>query len=215
MELVKFKIKIIDNLVEIIPEDGFKDNSIYEIRLKNIESEDGEVLNDTITFCTKLSPLYINIQAVKSIISGVDISDENILYHIREASRFADYLREGEEPIDEDNVPFEVSQFVKYKAAYECLLSHMVNISSAFGISGTVGSVTFSEKETTKDISNLLEELAKLVKKWEDEVRGFKMEGRAKMKTAVKGSGFIDLNTHRDTPVPAYSPLNLNFKRGV
>lgn len=199
MELVKANIKVVDNMLIIEPVDGFKDNSIYEIRLKNIKSVNDDELNETIKFCTKLTPLYVDIDSVKSLIGDIDIDDDIILYHIREASRFADYIKTG---IDEDNVPFEVSQFVRYKAAHECLLRHTVTLSSSVGISGTVGKVTFSEKETIKDISKLLDFLNKDIAKWLDEVKGFKLEGRAEMKTAVRGGTYS---------YPGYDPVKVEI----
>lgn len=205
MEIVKFKTRVIDNMVEIIPEDGFLDNSIYEIRLKGVLSESGDEIIKTIKLCTKLTPLFVDIQAVKSIVDEVAIPDEVILYHIREASRFAEYIQGTE--INEDKVPFEVSQFVKYKAAHECILRHMVSLASATGVSGKVGSVTFAEKETTKDISKLLEHLSKEVAKWTDDVKGFKMEGRALMQSTIKSSGYSNS--------PGYQSAGVNLKRGI
>lgn len=205
MEIVNFKTRTFGNVVEIILDDGFLDNSIYEIRLKNVQSDSGDELNETIKLCTKLSPLFVDLQAVKSIIDGVDVPDDVILYHIREASRFAEYIKGTS--IDEENVPFEVTQFVKYKAAHESLLRHMISLASATGIGGTVGNVTFSEKETTKDISKLLEHICKEVAKWTDDVKGFKMEGRAELKTAIKSSSY--------GKTPGYEGVSPSFQRGV
>lgn len=187
MEIVKANIKVIDNMLIIEPIDGFQDNSIYEIRLKNIKSLSDDEFNEVVKFCTKLTPLYVDIDSVKALIGDMPIPDDVILYHIREASRFADYIKTG---IREDNIPFEVSQFVRYKAAHECLLRHTVNLSSSIGVSGTVGKVTFSEKETIKDVSKLLDHLSKEIAKWLDEVKGFKLEGRAEMKSVVRGGNY-------------------------
>lgn len=199
MELVKANIKVIDNMIVIEPLDGFQDNSIYEIRLKNVKSVNDDEITETLKFCTKLTPLYVDINSVKSLIGDIDIPDDAILYHIREASRFADYIKTG---IDENDVPFEVSQFVRYKAAYECLLRHTVTLSSSIGISGTVGKVTFSEKETIKDISKLLDLLSKEIAKWLDEVKGFQLEGRAEMKSVVRGGSYS---------YPGYDPVKVTI----
>lgn len=201
MELIKFKTRVIGNIVEIIPEGGFLDNSIYEIKLKGIQSDNGDELNKTLKLCTKLTPLFVDIYSVKSIIDGIDVPDDIILYHIREASRFAEYIK-GQK-ISEENVPFEVSQFVRYKAAHESILRHMIHISSAIGINGTVGNVTFGEKETTKDISKLLDHLCKEVSKWIDDVKGFKMEGRASLQTAIKSG----------TNTPSSAPIGKGYTR--
>lgn len=201
MELSEFEIKVIDNFIELIPKDPLKDNSIYEIKLYDIKSKDGKSLSTSIKLCTKLSPLFSDIDAVKSIVEDCDIPDDVILYHIREASRFAEYIKGTK--IDEEDVPFEITQFVKYKAAHECLLRHTIQQSSTTGLKGTIGNVAFEEKETIKDISQLLGHLCKEIDKWLDEVKGFKLEGRAKMKTAIKG-----INS-------SPQPIGLTFKRGV
>lgn len=205
MEIVKFKTRVIDNIVEIILEDGFLDNSIYEIRLKGVQSDSYDEINKTIKLCTKLTPLFVDIFSVKSLIEDVSITDDIILYHIREASRFAEYIKGTS--IDENNVPFEVSQFVKYKAAHECMVRHMVTLSSSTGLSGTVGNVTFSEKETAKDMNNLLKHLCGEVAKWIEDVKGYKMEGRAEIKTMIKSSSSGE--------APGYQKAGMNFNRGV
>lgn len=211
MDIVDFTVKAYGNFLEIIPKDGFLDDSTYEIRLKNVYSEDGEELNETIKICTKLTPLFVDIQSVKSIIDGINIPDDVILYHIREASRFAEYIKGY--PIDENNVPFEVTQFVKYKAAHESLLRHMVDLSSSTGISGKVGEVSFSEKETTRDISKLLQYIKAEFTKWIDDIKGYKMEGRAQIQSAVKSSRYS--GSYQTAPTPAHESINLTYKRGV
>lgn len=204
MELVEFTVKVHGNFLEIIPNDGFFDDSIYEIKLKNVYSEDGDNLNEVVKICTKLTPLFVDIQSVKSVIDGIDVPDDVVLYHIREASRFAEYIKGCS--IDEKNVPFEVTQFVKYKAAHESLLRHMVNLSSTTGVSGKVGEVSFSEKETTRDISKLLQYIKEEFTKWIDNIKGYQMEGRAQIQSAVKSS------RHSGS---AYESIELTYKRGV
>lgn len=202
MEFVDFEIIVTGSYLRIIPKEGFKDNSIYEIKLIGINSLSGDELSDDIKLVTSLSPMYVDLYSVKTLIGDMDIPDDVILYHIREASRFADYIRAN---IDPENIPFEVAQFVRYKAAHECILRHTVNLSSTLGQKGTVGKVTFEERETTKDVSKLLDHICKEIAKWLDEVKGFKLEGRAQMKTAVRGG----------SRTPGYDPIGLDYKRGV
>ena len=204
MELINFDIKVIDNFLKITPKDGIKDNSIYEIRLKNVESKDGQTFSKTYKIMSSLSPLFVGVQSVRALIDNIPISDDVILYHIREASKFAEYLKNGMK-IEENNIPFEVSQFVRYRAAHDCLLSHIINMSSSTGISGKVADVSFSEKETTKDISKLLDHLDKEIKVWEDAVMGYKTMGRTKMVTTVRGGA-------KD---PGFAPYGPTLNRGV
>lgn len=204
MEKVKFDVKVYDNYLEIIPLTPIKDNSTYTISIKGLKSENGDVFSGKYTISTKLTPLYSDIYAVRSLIDGIDIPDDVILYHIREASRFVDYMKSGMK-VDENNVPFEISQFVKYHAAHECILRHNVHTSSSIGMSGKVGNVSFEEKESNRDISNLLDRLRKESDKWKDEVRGFKLEGRALLLSAVRGAN----------AQPGFTSPNINFERGV
>lgn len=204
MEKIKFDVKVYDNYLEIIPLSPMKDNSTYTITIKGLKSENGDIFSGKYVISTKLTPLYSDIYAVRSIIDGIEIPDDVILYHIREASRFVDYMKNGMS-IDENKVPFEVSQFVKYHAAHECILRHNVHTSSSIGMKGTVGNVSFEEKESNRDISNLLCTLRKEADKWKDEVRGFKLEGRAKLLSAVKGA----------KSNPAFTSPNIDFERGV
>lgn len=184
MDIVKFKATVIDNMLKITPVDGIEDNSIYEIRLKGIKSTDGQEITRTFKVTTKLAPLYCSIDAVKSLIGNIDIDENLILYNIREASKFADYLKSN---IPQDNIPFEVSQFVRYKAAHDCLISLSVTIAQSASISGTVGDVSFSEKETIKDISKLINHLCDELKRWENELQGLQF-GINVMRNTVRGS---------------------------
>jgi hypothetical protein len=204
MELVKCKSNATDKYLEIIPEKGWKDNSIYEITLKNIKDLNGNTITKTFTLYTKLSPIFSDINAVKSLIADIGVPDTTILYNIREASKYAEYIKGGK--IDENDIPFEVTQFVKYRAAHECLLNFSVQESTTVGISGKVGDVTFADKETNRDISKLLKSFLDEVNKWMDGVKGYHNEGRAKMQTAVKGyypSTYIN------------QPVGVEFDRGV
>ena len=205
MEIVKANIVAMDNMIEIIPNNGIKDNSIYTITLKNVKDVNGNVFNQTYTVYTKMSPLFSDLSAVKSLIANIDIPDSTILYHIREASKYAEYIK-GEK-IDEDNIPFEVTQFVKYRAAHECLLNFSVSLSSSVGLSGKVGNVNFSEKETNKDISDLLKHFCDEIAKWTDAVKGYGNEGRAKMKYAVKSYYKTDAGS------PGYTSPYISLER--
>lgn len=176
------------NEIEIELLDELKDNSTYTLRLNEITNIYGETLSKEIKIMTRMKPMYCEINAVTSLIGEYKIPDDVILYHIREASKFADYVASTEGNfIDEDDVPFSVEQLVKYYAAHECLLRHTVDLSSNVGISGTVGNVTFSERETTKDISKLLNHFCEEKDKWKNVMSGYGGEGRARMRTTIRG----------------------------
>ena len=58
MERVEFTIRVFGNFVEIIPIEPISPNSIYEINLKDIKSEDGVCLleKETVSVTTEISP---------------------------------------------------------------------------------------------------------------------------------------------------------------
>lgn len=185
---IKHNAKVFDNMIQIDLIDELNDNSIYDIKLMRIESVTGDNLTQTFKFATSMKPFYVDIDAVNSLIGEHKIPEETIMYHIKEASKFADYLASSDNMIiNEDNIPFPVTQLVKYFAAHECLLRHTIDLSSTLGIQGTVGNVSFNEREQTKDINNLLKHFCREVDKWKDAVRGYENEGRAKIRTGVKG----------------------------
>lgn len=203
MEIVSFKTRIYDNILEIIPDTAIDDNYIYEVRFKDLEAENGTVLSLNKKITTKLSPLFCDIDSVRVLIGGMEVDSNDILYHIREASRFAEYVKGSN--VKEDNPPFEVVMFTRYKAAHDCILSYSISIASATGLKGSVGDVAFEQKETTKDIGRILNHLCAELKRWEDEVKGYKLEGRAKMKTVIKGGSVT----------PSFSPYGASLKRGI
>jgi hypothetical protein len=177
-----------ENTIEIELEDKLKHNSKYTLKLINIENIYGETFSADIVFNTQMKPMYCDLDAVTSLIGEYKIPDDVILYHIREASKFADYIASQEDIlIDEDDIPFSVTQLVKYYAAHECLLRHTVDLSSSSGLKGTVGNVTFEERESTKDISKLLNHFCLEKDKWKDAMSGYGEEGRARMRTTVRG----------------------------
>lgn len=180
-----------------------KDNTVYTIKLINIKSLSGDVLSLDVKLTTAMKPLYCEVYDVTSLIGDYKISDDVILHHIHAASKFADYVVQNSDypfVIDEDDVPFIVTQFVKYYAAHECLLRHTIDISSSIGLKGTVGNVNFSESESAKDISKLLKHFCDEVDKWKDALRGYELEGRARMRHGVRGQ----------YASPDVQPLNLN-----
>lgn len=204
MEIIKFTVRVFDGILELIPSGGVKDNSVYEIKFKNMQSVDGQSITDTTKITTRLAPLYCDLESVRSLIGDMVIDDNTILYHIREASRFAQYVK-GAIKIKEDSVPFEAVMFTRYKAAHDCVLAYSVSIASNIGLKGSVGAVSFEQRETSRDIGKILDHLCKELKRWEDEVKGYKLEGRAKMKSVIRGG----------QASPYFTPYGAKLDRGI
>ena len=228
MERIPITMKIEDDKIIIIPDEGyeFEDNCIYRLKIDGIKSYCGDEINFDETFCTKLSPLYCSLKSVKTLLGkNISVKDEDILYNIRENSLLADYLYanrknfsnnifQDEIKIDPTNVPIEVREYVRYKTAYDMCLTITVDSTASSGISGTVGDVTFSEKEGEVDLEGVLDALKSALKRWEDAVRGYAIEGRALPKGAVRGSTYIDTGwEYGDNP--PYHKINLDNDRGV
>jgi len=203
--VVKHTAVVTGNTIIIDFNEELKNNSVYTIKLIEIKSLYGDTLSLDLKFTTAMKPLYCDIYDVTSIIGDFKIPDDVILHHIHSASKFADYIVSSSDYpfiIDEDDIPFNVVQFVKYYAAHECLLRHTINISSSIGLKGTVGNVNFAESESVKDISKLLDHFCREIDKWKDALRGYEFEGRARMKHGVRGQ----------YSSPDVQPLNISSK---
>ena len=118
----------------------FDNDSIYEFKLPDIKAKNGSILKaHKIKYITKPSIMYASIDDVKNKLGDIDISDEIILYQIKEASRLIEiviqkahenqnvnfskeHLQELRYNIDQvKNEHSLVWHFVVYKACYECL----------------------------------------------------------------------------------------------
>lgn len=187
MERVEYDFKVFDNFIEITPKNGIKDNSIYEIRIKSIKALNKNKQADgySLKVCTKLTPSYCSLEAVHSLVESYQVPEEKTLYYIREASLFAEYVKKTS--YNENDVPFEVIQYVKHKAAYDSLMKFYIERSAESGSKGSLGEITFENSSTFPAMKDLLGVLKEDVKKWEDHLRGNGFEGRAKPLSVIKG----------------------------
>lgn len=120
----------------------FEDDSIYEFKLPDIYATNGTVLKaKKIKYITKPSIMYASIDDIRRHLGEIDISDEIILYQIREASRLIEAIilkahskdnvaiskeelikHRGDINTIKDEYPL-VWHFVTFKACYESLSS--------------------------------------------------------------------------------------------
>jgi hypothetical protein len=200
IEKVEYNIKVYDNIIELTPVNGVLDNSIYEIRLKDIKQLNGpKVLqNKTIKICTELSPCYATIDDVNSYVESCNIEGSTILYHIRAASKFAEYVTK--KTYKKDGIPFEVNQFVIMKAAHECLLKYYIDKASTHGMKGQLGDIVYDTSGKLDDLSNLLKAMKAEIAVWTDAMKGYNIEGRARPLTARKSSYIINPRISNDNP---------------
>lgn len=71
----------------------FDDNSIYEFKIPDLKAKNGSILKaHKIKYITKPSIMYASIDDVRNRLGDIDISDEIILYQIKEASRLIEIV---------------------------------------------------------------------------------------------------------------------------
>lgn len=191
MENINFICVVSGNKLEITPvpaspgEAAILDNSIYEIKIDQINNIGATKGISDLKFkvATKLSPAFCTITAVSSIVGEYGISDDLILYFIKEASAYTNWVKEQ----DETNLEYAAIQLTKYKAAYDSLLSSYMQKAIQFGNKGQIGDVIFDKSSRLNDIKDALKALKDLEEEWKDALLGFIDKGPAKPKSVVKG----------------------------
>jgi hypothetical protein len=183
MERVEQNFKVFDNFLEITPTEAFKTNSIYEIRIKGLKSINKDKKLDTLKLkvVTELIPSYCSIEGINALVDVFDIPEERLLYYIREASRYADYVKGTAAVKTEEIASFEVEQFVKTKASLDALLSVYAQKASDSGTKGTLGDITFETSKAFGSIKDLIKLLKEEFKKWEDVLSGYSNVDQGKM----------------------------------
>ena len=101
-------------------------------------------------------------------------------------------------------------EFVKTKVMIDCLLQAYTKKAAGSGIKGTLGVISFEDTEKyATSIDDLLKDLNARLKGWEDALKGYELEGRAKPLSAVRASKAKDSTTageiadsiNRDIPI--------------
>ena len=189
MEYVNFEAKIDGNILKITPEGGIKDNSVYEIRFKSLQSEQKNktLKNKKIKIISHLTPCYVGIESVRILADVFDATDEEILFYIRDASKYADYIRSHSKTNPSiESIKFELEQFVKTKAILDALLKGYVSKSQVAGLKGVLGNLSFENGDTLGSIQDVIDYFKDELRKWGDAIRGYHLEGRNKPRTAIK-----------------------------
>lgn len=195
---IDFEYRVFDNYLEIIPKEPITDNSVYDIKINNLLAKDNKnkSISTTLKIATKLSPCYCNPYSVKVLLNEFELSDIDILFFIRQASRYAEYINGGPVTLDSNgNPPFEVEKFVEVKATYDALTKAYVIGNNDAGMEGTLGDLTFKNGDAISNLKKMLDTLKKDLKTWQDAIRGYKFEGRNEMKTGLRSN-----RTLRATP---------------
>jgi hypothetical protein len=191
-EIINCSYKVIDSLLEISLDDvEIEDNSSYEIRLKGFKSLDGDaVLEDTnLKVITELTPSYCRVSDVAILVDTFEIPESTILYYIREASKYVDYIMSSNSLSKTTEVTFPMREFLTVKVMIDCLLKAYINKAAGSGIKGKLGEISFENTEKyATSIDDLLDDLWRQLKKWEDALKGYEFEGRVAPAYSVKAS---------------------------
>ncbi|MBB1553550.1 MAG: hypothetical protein HG453_005150 [Clostridiales bacterium] len=146
-----FEYTIFGNRLELRPVGGIKPDSLYEIRIKKLESVDGKkVLKYKVyTVASEQISNFYTLGDVNYLIDVFDASDTEVLYALKEASRFAQFLLDqipGYE--NRADLPYLLQQFCKLRATLSLVSKHAVTTSTSGKISGHIGNISFGSTES-------------------------------------------------------------------
>lgn len=146
-----FEYTIFGNRLELKPVGGVKPDSLYEIRIKKLESVDGKkVLKYKVyTVASEQISNFYTLGDVNYLIDVFDASDTEVLYALKEASRFAQFLLDqipGYE--NRADLPYLLQQFCKLRATLSLVSKHAVTTSTSGKISGHIGNISFGSTES-------------------------------------------------------------------
>nr|DAE31887.1 MAG TPA: hypothetical protein [virus sp. ctEQ64] len=146
-----FEYTIFGNRLELRPVGGVKPDSLYEIRIKKLESVDGKkVLKYKVyTVASEQISNFYTLGDVNYLIDVFDASDTEVLYALKEASRFAQFLLDqipGYE--NRADLPYLLQQFCKLRATLSLVSKHAVTTSTSGKISGHIGNISFASTES-------------------------------------------------------------------
>lgn len=159
----------------------FDNDSVYEFKLPTIYAFDGQAIqSQKIKYVTAPSLAYASIEDIKAKLGDIEISDEKILYHIREASRLAEVIIQ--KSYENQNIPFtkedimeyrgnietmrnehwSIWQFVVLKAAYETLMNlYILMATKPEKVKEILSDLSKEVSYNLKWIKDLLDELKK------------------------------------------------------
>lgn len=183
------------NVVMISPKELLA-NSDYTFTISGVRNKNGELLEKkNFTIRTEYKPMYCTLTSLKMITDAYEIPDDNMRSYIRDASKYADYIiSQTKSKIKTDS--FAVENFVKTKATYDCLMRMIMSTGFDKDNRYKLDVIEYEHEKDLDVLRGLLDDLAKQIKVWEDAVRGYWPEGRAKPKVTrigIKSSSNTDV----------------------
>lgn len=146
-----FEYTIFGNRLEIKPTGGMKPDSLYEIRIKRLESVDGKKIlkYKVFTVASEQISNFYTLGDVNYLINVFDASDTEVLYALKEASQFAQFLL-NQIPGYENraDLPYLLQQFCKLRATLSLVSKHAVTTTTSGKVSGHIGNISFGATES-------------------------------------------------------------------
>lgn len=146
-----FEYTIFGNRLEIKPTGGMKPDSLYEIRIKRLESVDGKKVLKYKVFTVASEQInnFYTLGDVNYLINVFDASDTEVLYALKEASQFAQFLL-NQIPGYENraDLPYLLQQFCKLRATLSLVSKHAVTTTTSGKVSGHIGNISFGATES-------------------------------------------------------------------
>lgn len=204
--------------IAITPAEGLLDNSVYEIVLSGVKSLDGsKILPDfTAKIMTPLSPMYCTVESIGALVDSFGIPEQNLRIYIRDASKYADYILSQSGNVtaaEKKKREFAMEQFVRTKVTLDCMQrACMDRVSSGAGSTFRLDAVEITESMNSTVWKSMMADLRKDLQKWQDAIRGYFNEGRAKPKATRVG---IKASENSDVPHTTVDKILNDFSRSM
>lgn len=203
----------------------FRPSSRYEISLPAIKMEDDTIFEpQKITYITEPEFYYVTLEEVLSMAHGLDLAEDRVLFHIREACRTANYyiglaneklLHKEQIVLTRENIKDEyypMYMFVKTKAVYDCIKEYYIEaVTKPYSIKDQVSDLVREEKISLTAIKALLDELEDEYEEWLEKI----VTITADPKWALRGKYAVPISTPNNKYFGLYHKTHLNgFNRG-
>ena len=151
------------------------DNSIYDVTIPDLTFVDDECTTIKQSFVTRMSPCYVDVDDVLTLLHHLPIDKSDIMRHIKTASEIANYwaFREDsmypivftEENLKDDYYPFYM--FIRYRAAVESLKEFYIGaVSRPEEFKDELSDLAREEKMNLDAIKDLIDDLNDTADEW-------------------------------------------------
>ena len=188
-EQVESTFEVISGSTLQITPENIEDNSKYVVKIAGLVDADGNTIpTQQYTIITGLSPMYATLRTMHALLHGIDISDEDLLLLIRDASNEADFVASDTTTTSTSSTTsFAKEQYTKIKTAIDCLIRGSMSKTFTGGATFKLDLAEVTDPTNSNAFRNLIGDLRKALKVWQDAIRGYINEGRAKPKATRIG----------------------------